>query len=368
MGDVAGYLVQGPSFSLSPYFPIFLVVGVVILAYALDRIVEKPQGAKTDTNPLVANAAGIAVAGFVLVSWAGYQSVILSEVTGVLVVVAGILTPYVARKKITGNYKKEERKRVYAAIVLAVLFPLVAQVALYHAGSTPQVTVTPSDVFPTVDKAGDSVFGNFSVASVFGDSSNIRIEANSSNVIAAYLNKSLGPVEIPSLQHGRQVSYPLRIETSRLAPNGTYTVVIKYNFTSVEGKVFTGNSPRIYVTVGTIPIGTSTTTSTFTFTGTSTYTSTATCAPPLECTVTSTGTSTFTGTSTTTYIITYAPPPASAAPSFGALVSSIVASFSGNARVWLLIPSALLVTAGVSELRGKRRTGQGETPLAGRAS
>jgi len=237
-------LIQDPRISLSPYFYILLLGGFVTFAISLGRFIGKKRGwVKT-----IWDVTGIALAGFVLVSWARYDSILASIIMEILMVTAIGITCLSMQKAKAKRYTRHSI--VYLGLVIAVLFPLIA--ILPHVTDIPMVVVSPSPKFVLLSKA-ETRYSNVSVASVYASAWDVRLTAESPNLLAVYLNgREKGPVEIPYLERGREVSLPLRVETSPQIPAGDYNVTLSFRYKDAFGKTYDG-STNVLIIVGYLP-------------------------------------------------------------------------------------------------------------------
>jgi hypothetical protein len=238
-----GSLIQDPQFSLDPYFWVVLVGGSVTFAISLYRFLEKKHGWVTG----VWNVAGVGLAGFVLVSWAGYDSFLTSIMIEAVVMVAIVIGFLLRRKALVEDYGRRNSRLVYLGLVLGALLPLA--VILPHISETPVLKVSPSQ-YVSVLHGGMTESTNVAIASFYANVWDIRVTTESPKGVAVYLDGTKdGPVEIPFLEHGRKYVGTIRLETSPMIQNGTYYVPLRFQYRDALGHIYQG-SEGISVYVG----------------------------------------------------------------------------------------------------------------------
>lgn len=92
------------------------------------------------------NIFGIGIAGFVVVSWARYQSFFVSILVELLIVISVVIALTIRRKKIAKYYKKY-LPLVLSGLIIAGLLPVATIVQ--NIGQRPVLVVSPSDQFIT---------------------------------------------------------------------------------------------------------------------------------------------------------------------------------------------------------------------------
>jgi len=246
VGLMLDSLVLDPEISLSPYFWTILVFGSVTFVISLGRFLEK----KHEWEGGVWHIAGICLAGFALVSWARYDSFLTSFLMEAIIIAIIGGAFFLCRKRLAGAYGKH-RRVAYLGLFLCVLLPLTA--ILPHAGERPLLIVSPSPKFITIPEAGMTQNINVTLTSVYANAWNIRLTAESYRLLAVYLDsREKGPVEIPFLEHGRELIKTLRVETSPQIENGAYSVTLNFEYKDALGQIHTGSS-SVEVIVGPTP-------------------------------------------------------------------------------------------------------------------
>ena len=246
VGFMLANLILDPEISLNPYFLTLLIGGVATFVISLGRFVEK----KHSWRKGVWHVAGICLAGFVLVSWARYSSVLTSIMAEILIIAVVGIVFLLTRKALTAKYGKY-RRLAYVGLVLGALLPVAP--ILQHLAETPVLVVSPSPKFVQLPQAGMGQNINVSVASVYASAWDIRLTAESSDLLAVYIDsREKGPIEIPPLERGRELPYVLRVETSPRISNGTYNVTLNFQYKDAIGKTY-ADSTNVEVSVGIVP-------------------------------------------------------------------------------------------------------------------
>jgi len=237
-------LVLPPEISINPYFWLVLLGGCVTFAICLIRFLGRKHGRANG----VWQVAGVCAAGFVLVSWAMYLSFLASTLMEAVVAVLILCGCYLSRAIVRKNYGKR-RRLVYLGLFLCALFPLTS--ILSHVGETPVVVVSPSEKFVALSRVDTTKNITVSITSVYSSAWNFRLTAQSSELLAVYLDgREEGAVEIPFLERGRESIKFLRIQASPLITNGTYNVTLNFQYQDYLWKVYNG-STGLQVAVGT---------------------------------------------------------------------------------------------------------------------
>lgn len=255
VSDMIGRLIQDPRFSFDPRFPIYLLAGFAAFAVSLYRFLFFKG--KHDFKGGVHHTLGMSFAGFVLVSWSKYQSATLSIVMLLLILIA-LCFAYLREKATLETKYGKDACTIPVALFVSAVFSLIpimpSLLPILLSGWAPSVHVSPSSTFINMPSAGMSNVTNVGIKSVNGDAWNIRLTAKSPNrQIAVYLDDiKNGPVEIPFLRRGDNLSSVLKIETSPLIPSGSYIVILNYMYTDIS-RNYTG-SENVEVFVGELPI------------------------------------------------------------------------------------------------------------------
>jgi hypothetical protein len=217
-----------------------MVIGFAVFTTSLYRIVNKKY--KFETR--VWHAASVALAGITVVSWAKYLSGSAAIVTEIILVALAIAFLIAKSSVITHN-----RVRLPIGVVLMALLSASAPAVLFiNALDTPLVVVSPSNPNVALPAAGRDSTQLAAVGSVYADSWGIYMtptvagQSGSNQLLTAYINNSLGPFEIPFLQKGQELPISLRIVSSPLAHNGTYSVLLTYTYQDVIGHQYSGLS------------------------------------------------------------------------------------------------------------------------------
>ncbi len=225
-------LIQSPSFSLDPYFPVFLIVGLGTLAASIEQLYERKRSKAKAVWLLI----GVALSGYVLVSWGDYLSVLAGFVLEAIVVIF-VASPVLLARKRLASYGWKPRYIVYLVFLLPAVFPMLA---LPFSAQQPVVVVSPSISFPQAQQ-GHGLTDNLTIVSYYSDARDVRLTANSSSNIATYLDGVKGGlVDIPYLQQARQTVHMLAIEVSPHAKNGTYSIALNYQYSDSYGKASSG--------------------------------------------------------------------------------------------------------------------------------
>jgi hypothetical protein len=255
------FLVLTPSISFSPYFPVILFGGFVTFLVSLLSTMAKKLG----WLKFFYHIAGTAVAGFVVVSWARYQSISVSIIVEILVLISIFIALIITRKKIAKNYKKKYLPIVLAGLIIAGLMPILT--IIQNIGQPPLLIVSPSEHFLTFVKQDNATSPQLfekevsvNIAGVYANIYNIRLKLESLNpLIISFLdNKENGPVEIPFLERGQTQNTTMRIELSSQLQSGTYNVTLNYVYSDGLTRPYQGSN---YVLVSvfdgsTIPVST----------------------------------------------------------------------------------------------------------------
>jgi len=238
-----GSLIQDPQFSLNPYFWVVLVGGSITFAISLGRFLEK----KHRWVRGIWHVAGIGLAGFVLVSWARYDSFLTSMMIEAVIMVAIVIGFLLRRRALDKNYGRRNSRLIYLGLVLGALLPLAA--ILPHVSETPVLKVSPSS-YVSMPHGGMTESMNVTIASFYGNVWDIRVTAESPEWVAVYLDGTKdGPIEIPFLEHGRKYVGTIRLETSPRIQNGTYNVLLRFQYRDATRHIYHG-SEDISVYVG----------------------------------------------------------------------------------------------------------------------
>jgi len=238
-------LVLDPTASLSPNFYPTLVGGFVTFLLSLGVF----AGKKYSFQENAWHFASMGLAGFILVYWARYNSVLLSLMVEVILVIALAVSCFVLRKELAKRYGKR-RIVAYAGLILVALLPVTA--IIQNMGEQPLVVATPSPKYVMISQGGLSQDGNVTVESVYADAWNVKVTSQSPTyLLTAYLDgRENGPIDIPFLERGRTDSiWALKIDTSPQIENDTYSVILNCTYRDGLGRIFE-DSTVITVYVG----------------------------------------------------------------------------------------------------------------------
>jgi len=243
IGFMLANLILDPETSLNPYFWTLLLAGVVTFIISLGRFIEK----KHSWRKGVWHIAGTCLAGFVLVSWARYRSALTSVMMGLLIMSAIGIVFLLRRETLADKYGRH-RALVYLGLVLCAVLPLVAIVP--NLTERPVLVVSPSPKFVQLPEPGMRQNINVSVATVYANAWDIRLTAESSNLLAVYIDsREKGPIEIPFLERGRELPLVLKVETSPRISPGIYDVALNFEYKDAMGNTY-ADSTSVEVTVG----------------------------------------------------------------------------------------------------------------------
>jgi hypothetical protein len=240
-------LVLDPSISISPYFYPILIGGFATFAVSLGSTISLK---KPSWKTYFWHILGIGLAAFVVVSWARYQSLVVSILAEFVILISIIIGLLFNRKKIRSRYRKYSALVVFSGLIIIGLFPVAS--IIQNIGEAPYLVVSPSEKFVYLSKLpieGNVQFtliqqDNISITSVYANAWDFRLTTQSSNpYLALYLDdKENGPVEIPFLERGRSLFSNLRIEASQFVENGTYNVTLNFSYTDGLGKSYQGSN------------------------------------------------------------------------------------------------------------------------------
>jgi hypothetical protein len=251
--SMAATLTLKPTISFDPRFSIYLLGGAIVLITAMAQLVRKPNDFKNSLN----HFAGVATAGCVLVYLATYVSALATAVVAATTFIVCLLAAMILHSNIQGNYPDFPKywRIFYPAVILALLFPFTVYL---NAIGQPQLSVSPSNVYPQLAKAGQTNAQNATVTAANSDAFSVVVTADASAAngsLTVYLNNTIGgPVEIPRVLKGQQVPLSVRIESSPSIKNGTYPVVINYKYQDAAQKQYSGSNV-MQVTVGGTGVG-----------------------------------------------------------------------------------------------------------------
>lgn len=235
--------VQNPQFSLDPYYWVVLIGGSVTFVISLGRFLEK----KHSWVRGIWHVAGIGLAGLVLVSWARYESFLTGIMIEAVVIAAIVIGFFLTRRALAEKYGKNTRL-VYLGLALGALLPLAAVLPQFSA--TPVLKISPYWSWVYTPHGGIMETMNVTIGSFYGNVWDIQVTAESPDEVAVYLGGIKdGPVVIPFLERGRKYVGTIRLETSPQIRNGTYNVLLRYQYRDATGHIYHG-SENISVQVG----------------------------------------------------------------------------------------------------------------------
>lgn len=226
-------LVLEPTVSLDVSFYVILGIGFVFFTISLGSFFAK----KHDFKQAAWHIASMSFAGLVFVSWARYQSLLVSIIAALIILAAIAFAAVSRRGEIASNYSKN-KTLVYVGLFLAVLLPFAP--ILQNIGHRPELVLTPSTKFMYIYPPGSEETVTVSIASAYANVWDIALTAEPSTTsIAAYLDgKEGGPVEIPFLERSRDTSCELKIETSPELELGNYNITLDASYKDGVGKTY----------------------------------------------------------------------------------------------------------------------------------
>jgi hypothetical protein len=242
-------LILDPTLSFSPYFYPILVGGFVTFLISLGEFITK----KHVWSEGVWNVAGIGLAGFVIVSWARYQSIFVSLMAELAIIGAIVIVLLLTRTATTKRYGKRGTRIVFFGVILATLFPMAT--IIQNVGEPPVVMVSPLPN-PYVEftsynypREVQNQTLNVSISCAFANAWEFRLTAETNqSLLSAYLDDiKNGPVEIQFLERGRVYSSVLRIVASPDIPDGTYSVTLHFSYKDGIGQSYTKSADPITV-------------------------------------------------------------------------------------------------------------------------
>jgi hypothetical protein len=242
-------LVLVPTASLSPDFLPIVAGGFITFVLSVYAFFGKKHGFVEG----VWHIASMAFAGYVVVSWARYQSIMVSGGLALGLLVALIVGFYLSRSEITKHYGKQGKYLVAVSLVLVLIMPMAT--LFQNVGQPPEVNISPSSKFIQITEPGTSRIVNVSIVGIYANAWDLSLTSEApTNMIATYLDgRENGPVEIPFLERGREVTVELTIETHPQISEGDYDVSINLQYSDGIGgtyemsnfvNVMTGESPE----------------------------------------------------------------------------------------------------------------------------
>jgi len=244
-------LVLVPTASLNPdYFPVVAggFITFVLSVYAF-------FGKKHDFVEGLWHVASMAFAGFVVVSWARYQSITVSGGLAVGLLIALIVGFFATRPKLKERYGTRGKFIVIAVIALVMIMPTAT--LAQNVGQPPEIVISPIPKFTMITEPGttDKVV-NVSLVGTYADTWDLSLTSESpTSMMATYLNgRENGPVEIPYLRRDREVYVELKIETHPQIPDGAYEVKLNLRYNDAVGESYEKtNFVNVTVCTGPLP-------------------------------------------------------------------------------------------------------------------
>jgi hypothetical protein len=230
-----------PAFSLSPYFWIVPLLAGIGFLISLHSFLKK----RHDFLRSLWHLAAVCFAALAAVLWSRYVSAFASIVTE-LAIAGTIGVGYWLRKSLIGRYGRY-RRLAYLGLIICALVPAAAIIPRFTEPST--VVVSPSPKFIALDAGGTRTL-SLDVASVYGDAWNVRLTAESPELMAVYLDsREKGPLRIQYLEQGNEQRETMSVETSPQITNGTYNIKVNFEYADAWGKIHQ-DSTEVQVLVG----------------------------------------------------------------------------------------------------------------------
>lgn len=137
--------------------------------------------------------------------------------------------------------------RLVALVILLCCFlsPLiVGTVTIYNSDPVVAISIIPKEIY--YEKGGqiqDTANLDLIVKAVRGYAFNVNIDIEASSFFYVWFDKiENGTKQIQYLEFDRLISYPLQIQPSRLAENGTYSTQINWSYESAKGNLVKDNN------------------------------------------------------------------------------------------------------------------------------
>ena len=233
-----------PALSLSPYFwivPFLASIGFVI---SLHSFFMK----RHDFLRSLWHLTAVCFAGLAAVLWSRYISAIAAIVAELAFAGTIGLGCWLRNTLIAGHGRY--RRLVYLGLIVCALVPAAAIVP--HLAGPPTVLVSPKPKFVVLEAGGTRTL-SLGVASVYGDAWDVRLAAESPELIAVYLDtREKGPLTIQYLEQGKEQQQTMSVETSPQITNGTYDVKVNFEYTDALGRIY-HDSTEFQVLVGPYP-------------------------------------------------------------------------------------------------------------------
>jgi hypothetical protein len=225
-------LVLEPTVSLDISFWVILGIGFVFFTLSLGSLFAE----KHDFKQAAWHIASMSFAGFVFVSWARYQSLLVSGIAALVILATIVFGTIFSKKKIASFYSKN-KILVYGGLILAVILPLAPVVQ--NIGRPPELVITASPKFIYMTDGSEKTI-NVTIFAAYANVWDIAVTSEPSTTsIAAYLDdKEGGPIEIPFLERSHNITCKFKIEVSPELEVGPYNLTLNSIYTDGIGNSY----------------------------------------------------------------------------------------------------------------------------------